>query len=407
MATTPLTRVSTATMYDSALRNLAARQTALASLQENLTSGKRVVRASDDPVAAAQAERALTRLSRNSTDQRSLDQQRTSITYAESTLGESIDALQEFRTLVVNAGDGAYTQAERDALASQLESLRDQIYNYANRSDTDGLPLFSGLGSATQPVTGQPNYTYEGLSGQQASGDVSIATTIDGVATWMNVATGNGVFAVEQDSANTGTSWSTVGQVTDPSAITGDSYSITFSVTAGVTTYSVVNTTTSTAVATDQPYSTPTTISFDGMSIDVTGEPADGDSYTVAPSTRSDIFSVMDAAIAAIRNGANSDGSTASGTLTQGITRSLAEIDTSLTRLQSSRSLAGDLLNRADRIENNLTARATQLEADRSNAEDLDMLQGVSDFQNQQVGYEAALQTYAQVQKLSLFNYIG
>ena len=57
-------------MYDNAIRNVSARQTSLVNLQENLTSGKRVVRASDDPVSAAQAERALTRISRIQTEQR-------------------------------------------------------------------------------------------------------------------------------------------------------------------------------------------------------------------------------------------------------------------------------------------------------------------------------------------------
>lgn len=65
-----LYRLGTANMYDNALRNLGARQTNLSNLQENLTSGKRVVRASDDPVSAAQAERALTRLTRIQTEQR-------------------------------------------------------------------------------------------------------------------------------------------------------------------------------------------------------------------------------------------------------------------------------------------------------------------------------------------------
>jgi flagellar hook-associated protein 3 FlgL len=35
------------------------------------------------------------------------------------------------------------------------------------------------------------------------------------------------------------------------------------------------------------------------------------------------------------------------------------------------------------------------------------MIKGISEFQNAQVGYQAALQSYAQVQKLSLFNYIS
>lgn len=51
-------RVGTANMYDNSIRNVSARQTSLVNLQENLTSAKRVVRASDDPVSAAQAERA-------------------------------------------------------------------------------------------------------------------------------------------------------------------------------------------------------------------------------------------------------------------------------------------------------------------------------------------------------------
>ena len=65
------------------------------------------------------------------------------------------------------------------------------------------------------------------------------------------------------------------------------------------------------------------------------------------------------------------------------------------------------MLNRADRITGDQEKRSIQLEDDRSRAEDLDMIKGFSDFQNQQVGYEAALKSYASVQKLSLFNFIS
>jgi flagellar hook-associated protein 3 FlgL len=64
-------------------------------------------------------------------------------------------------------------------------------------------------------------------------------------------------------------------------------------------------------------------------------------------------------------------------------------------------------LGRVDRISSNQEKRSIQLESDRSRAEDLDMVKGISDFNNLQTGYQAALQTYAQVQKLSLFNFIG
>ena len=106
-------RVSTATMYDASVRNLSARQKTLVDLQENLTSGKRVVRPSDDPVAAAQAERALTRISRIQTEQRALEVQRNAITQAETTLGDAIGLVQEMRTLIVGAGSGTLTNEDR------------------------------------------------------------------------------------------------------------------------------------------------------------------------------------------------------------------------------------------------------------------------------------------------------
>ena len=403
-----LYRLSTANQYDVAVRNIGQRQTSLSNLQENLTSGKRVVRASDDPVAAAQAERALTRLTRNETDQRALDMQRNTMALAESTLGEAGDAMQAFRELVVSAGNGTHTQTERDAITQQLMSLRDQILGYANRKDSNGQPLFQALGSAEAPFVGAaPTLSFAGLPGQHASGNTQIAKVLDGEAAWMSVPTGNGVFEVALDTGNTGKAWADVGQVTNPSALTGNDYRITFSVAGGVTTYDVTNTTTSANVLSGQPYTTPSTIAFDGISVKITGAPNGGDSFDVTPSEQTNIFQVLENAIDTIRNGGKLDGSTNFGSLTHGITRGLTEIDSAMNRLQASRGLAGDLLNRADRIEGELDTRSIQLEDDRSRAEDLDMIKGISDFQNQQVGYEAALKSYASVQKLSLFNFIS
>jgi flagellar hook-associated protein 3 FlgL len=78
-----------------------------------------------------------------------------------------------------------------------------------------------------------------------------------------------------------------------------------------------------------------------------------------------------------------------------------------MARISAIRGQAGDFLNRADRISSNQGKRSIDLEADRSRVEDLDMIKGISEFQKQQTGYQAALQTYAQVQKLSLFNFIS
>ena len=397
-------RLGTYNSFDTATRNLTTRQNTLSSLQEHITAGKRVLRPSDDPTAAAQAERAQTRIARVDTDQRALAMQRNSITEAESTLGEANDAMQAFREKLVAAGNGAYNATDRASILQELTSLREQIFTYANRTDSNGIPLFSGLGSAAPPfVDATTGVQYAAIPGQRPNGEVSVTPTLDGEAAWMNVPTGNGVFAVDFGSTNTGTAWSDLGQVTDPSAITGDNYSIQFSVSAaGVTTYDVTDTTSGSTVLSAQPYTSGQAIAFDGMSMMVKGAPASGDTFAVTPSVKSNVFAVLDKAIAGVKNAG-----TNVGTLTHGITQALTQIDAGMTRLQASRGLAGDLLNRVDRVDASQQTRSVQLEGDRSRAEDLDMIKALSDQANQQTGYQAALQSYAQIQKLSLFNYLS
>jgi flagellar hook-associated protein 3 FlgL len=158
-------------------------------LQDNLTSGKRVVRPSDDPVAAAQAERALTRITRIQTEQRALEVQRNAIAQAESSLGEAVNLVQEMRQLMVNAGSGTLTPNDRKTIAQQMQSLRDQCHRGGQPQGHQRLPCLNSLGSALQPFLGPlappPDYSFEGLPGQSAADTVSIPLTLDGDAAFM------------------------------------------------------------------------------------------------------------------------------------------------------------------------------------------------------------------------------
>ena len=450
-------RVGTANMYDNSIRNVSARQTSLVNLQENLTSGKRVVRASDDPVSAAQAERALTRISRIQTEQRALENQRNAIAQAESTMGDAIGLVQEARQLMVNAGNGALSSNERATIANQLQSLRDQLTAVANRTDTNGIPLLGALGSAQSPfmgpLNGIPDYKFAGQAGQTASDGVTLPNTLDGDSAFMFDAKRDGSFhaaitpgtstvivpgattpsvpAMGQPNRALTTSAITVAEGTNfnknPATGLAYTYSVSFS---NVTLDPATNTLSATynVSSTDPAFVPPAAQTLNpikigekgefninglppGMSMKVTTlptkaldgtitlSPADGDTINISP--QASVFSVIDKAIAEIKAAPNSNvAAQASG-------QALANIDIGLERMSNIRSYAGELLNRADRITGDQSKRSEQLEADRSRAEDLDMIKGISDFQNQQTGYQAALQTYASVQKLSLFNYIS
>lgn len=461
---TNFSRLASANSYDNALRNLQARQTSLANLQENLTSGKKVVVASDDPTAAAQAERSMTRIARIAADQRALESQKNSITAAEGTLGDITDALQSIRELVVASGNASYSGAERKSAALQIQGLRDQVFALANRKDTNGLPMFAALGSSLAPFVGPTtppqDYTYQGLPGQGASTETAIPNTLDGDSAFMLQVARDGVFNATLESidpisgikspisanrllnttnvviANAAdralvatTSQLTRTATTGPGLTPQDypTYTVTFS---SVIADPLTGQTTATYDITENPsvsgpiasgtavYATakPTSIAIagiPGLTLTVngtppstdknnpnpTGSPAVGDTITVEHSPS--VFSVLDDAIRDISSAANGNG------VTQAVSQALFNIDITMERISAVRGRAGDLLNRAERISGDQEKRSIQLEADRSRAEDIDMIKGISDFQNQQTGYSAALQSYAQVQKLSLFNFIG
>ena len=421
MATLSTARLGSANTYDNAIRVVTARQAALSELQENLTSGKRVVRASDDPTSAAIAERALTRISRIATDQRALASQVDSITQAESVLGDVTDALQRFRELTVSAGNGVHSSAEHKTIALEMQGLRDQIYALANREDSNGLPLFSALGSALKPFVGPqataPDYAFNGLPGQAASSDVTIPFALDGDSAFMLTSKQDATYNVSLNAGNVTLQTSAV-SVTNAALVNGSSYSFNnISITpvlpatipaTSVATYDLTETLAGTntplaAVPTiGPPYpssSATIPLTAPGISLTLTGTPTLGDTINIVPNAS--LFSVLDNAIRDIGEASNNNAST------QAVSQALHNIDIGLARVSNVRGQAGELLNRADRISGNQEKRSIQMEENRSLAEDLDMIKGFSDFNNQQTGYSAALQTYAQIQKLSLFNFIS
>jgi flagellar hook-associated protein 3 FlgL len=229
----------------------------------------------------------------------------------------------------------------------------------------------------------------------------------DGAAAWLNARTGNGIF--QTSAANTVTNaWINAGSVTDPTtffATQASNYVINFT-TPG--TFDIVKTQISppgapTPVVTGASYSSGQAIQVDGMSFTITGSPAAGNQFQITPSTASlSVFDVLDRAVTELQTGLRTQSQ-----ITQDNADNLRDIDSIMTTMQLSRSRAGDVLNLIDVETSRLGDQKLASQEDRSNAEDLDIVQALSDFKNQQNGYDAALKSYSMVQRLSLFQYIN
>jgi flagellar hook-associated protein 3 FlgL len=396
-------RLSTAHAYDTTLEALTRRQSALTDAQLQLTTGKRVNRASDDPAAAAAAERALSKSSRADASQRSVEASKTMMSLTESALGEAGELLQQVREALVASGNASYTDAERDGVAQKIAGLREQLLDVANRSNGAGGFLFGGQGASQPPfVDAVGGVSFRGTAGfVTAAGEDKLPLSADGRSVWLSARTGNGVFETRAITS-TGTAWIDAGQVTQPGALTGSDYALQFAVANGATTYSVLKDGLPTALA-NVPYASGKAIEIDGLSVTVNGAPANGDEFQMLPAQSSQsVFNMLDRAVADLktpmRGGAQ---------IAQSNSNDLRDIDSVMGQLQAARSMAGDALNRIDGVANRLDDVKLQASVERSNAEDLDMVHAIAEFQNQQTGYEAALKSYSMVQRMSLFNYLN
>jgi len=396
-------RIATAFRYDSAVDSLQRRQRDLADAEKAMTTGKRIAVPSDDPVGAARAERALAARQRIESSQRSVEASRSAMTLAEGALGQANDMLQEAREALVLAGNGSFTAGERSAKAQQLTQLRSQLLALSNQGNGAGGYLFGGQDSGAAPFSD----TAAGVGYGAAPGDSGLSleqtmpSTVDGRAIWLSAPRGNGVFVTGAAAANAGTAWIDAGGVSNPSALTGDNYSVEFTDNGGTLQYSVLRNGQPTALS-DVAYRSGQTISVDGMSFTIKGQPAAGDGFTMTPATRDlSPFEALDSAIATLQ-----DPNANAGAIAQAVNSGLRDLDAVMGHIQAARAEVGATLSRLEAVDGRNQDRALWAKSVQSEAEDIDMVQAISEFQNQQTGYQAALQSYATVQRMSLFDYV-
>lgn len=401
-------RVTTANQFNNTVASLQRRQQELQSTQIQLTSGKKVANASDDPAGAARIERALAAIGQVDANQRALESSRNSMNLAESAIGDASELLQQVRETLVAAGNASYSDAERRGLGDKIAGLRAQLLSIANRPDGSGGYVFSGQGSSQPPFLDEATgVRFNGVPGSLLTGTLEkFALTVDGRLTWEQGRSGNGSF-VTSASPNTLTSapakgWIDPGRVTNPALLTGHSYQVDISGTVPTATYTVTDLDTGGVVAADS-FQPGKAINFDGMSISINAGGADGDQFAIEPAANDlNVFAVLDKAAADLRSPLRSNAQ-----IQQSNALALRDLDQGFQNLQSVRSLVGESLNLLDGSEDRLSGLKLYNQTERSSAEDIDMTEAISRFEIQQTSYDAALRSYAAVQRVNLFQYLN
>ncbi|EPK7360739.1 flagellar hook-associated protein FlgL [Kluyvera intermedia] len=178
-------RVSTLMMYQQNMGGITNSQSEWLKYGEQMSTGKRVNRASDDPVAASQAVVLSQAQAQNAqfATARTFATQRVST--EESTLKQVTTAIQSAQEKIVYAGNGTLSDDDRASLATDLQGIRDQLLNLANSTDGNGRYIFAGYKTDTPPFDSK---------GQYVGGDINVEQQVDSSRSMVIGHTGNLIF---------------------------------------------------------------------------------------------------------------------------------------------------------------------------------------------------------------------
>lgn len=396
-------RISTSMIFQRGTSGIIDQQAQVSETQLQMSSGKKVVTPSDNPTAAIQILQLQHSIDLTNTFQTNIGYAQASLNAEESTLSNGNDLMQRVRELAVQANSGAMSNADLQSIAQEVQQDLNGLLALANSRDGSGNYLFSGNCTTTQPF-GQSggSVSYAGDQGKrtiQIGDNRQIAITDSGYDVFQKIKNGNGSFVTSYSNANTGSGVISTGQITNPGLWLPDTYTLTF---VTPTTYEVRDS--SSALITSGTYQSDAAIGFNGAQVAVSGAPAAGDTFTIAPSTNQDVFTTLQKLVTTLNAGVGDPASRAKFSID--INQTLVSIDQTMNSMDNVRAGIGARLNS---IDNQQTANADLITASQtaqSSLQDLDYTAAATRLSQQMLVLQAAQQSFVKMQNLSLFNYI-
>ena len=216
-------RVSSNMIFDQSVRTMNQQTSDLLHTQQQISTGRRILTPSDDPVAAAQALQVTQAQDINTQYATNQSNAQSSLGLEDSQLSSVSDILNSVRTLAVQGANSTLSNSDRASIATQMRASFSELLGIANATDGNGQYLFSGYQGDTQPfsatVGGNPPSTYAGDNGQrlqQVAASRQIPVSDSGNAVFNDIKSGNGLFATNYATGNTGTGIIDGGSITDP-----------------------------------------------------------------------------------------------------------------------------------------------------------------------------------------------
>jgi flagellar hook-associated protein 3 FlgL len=386
--------------FVSALTTLEAN---LSQTQTQIATNLSFTTASQNPVAAGAVNNYNQALLQSTQYDTNANSAQTRLSTEDTTLSQVQSELQALRTLAVQANSGALSTQNRSAIATQATQIQASLVSLANTQDGNGEYIFGGYATQTQPfASSATGATYSGDQGQrqvQIAAGLTVATGDNGATVFNQIKTGNGTFAATAGGANTGSGVLGASTVTNTAAYNGGTYAINFT---AANTYQVRDS--NNVLVTSGAYTDGQAIGFAGVQVTITGQPATGDTFSVAPSANQSVFTTVQNLVAALQTSTNS--SAVNAKLGNAINVAINNIDQALNQTSTVRSNIGGRLNSITTQLSVSSSQQVQLKTTISSLQSLDYASAITQLSAQNVNLSAAMQAYTLTKGLSLFKFL-
>jgi len=179
-------RISTQMMYEQNMRGITSSQSKWLDYGEQMSTGQRVNRPSDDPIAASQAVVVAQAQEQNTQYQTARTFATQKVSLEESVLQQVTGSITSAHTSLVAAANGTLSDDDRASMATELQGIRDQIMNLANSTDGNGRYIFAGYKTSDAP--------FDKTTGAYSGGTEAITQKVDSSRTMVIAHTGDEVF---------------------------------------------------------------------------------------------------------------------------------------------------------------------------------------------------------------------
>ena len=166
-------KISSTQYFAQTTQQLGDIQASLSKTQMQLSSGKKITKPSDEPDKAAVVSRLQSAIARQQSYQETLKTANTRLTTEETTLKSASDVLSRIKELSTQAASDTLGAQDRQGIALEIDTLREQLLSLANTQDANGNYLFAGS-RADQPAFGKDAQGRVMYQGDQARMQVNI-----------------------------------------------------------------------------------------------------------------------------------------------------------------------------------------------------------------------------------------